>query len=209
MKNHKIVKLDAVDGSLIDVDKVPLSEMARAEINQLNTTGFRTKHYQLTKGGIGCYLSHVKVWEYILRNKEDNVLIFEDDAETPSDLKNQINTYMESIPEDWDIVLFGFICSKCIKFAKYNRVEEFMLTHCYMIRKKAIVKIMKANTLFPITQQIDWKMSEMSSIVNIYSVNKKIVKQFSSRTDIQAPLFDKHNKSVYDKAKQVKKGKLV
>jgi hypothetical protein len=42
-------------------------------------------------------------------------------------------------------------------------------------------------------------MSEMSSILNIYTVNDKLVTQFESRTDIQAPLRDKRDKDVYDK----------
>ena len=50
---------------------------------------------------------------------------------------------------------------------------------------------MNSDTLFPITQQIDALMSELSSIINIYSLKNKIVPQFQSRTDIQAPMIDK------------------
>lgn len=190
MKNEEIIKFDAIDGSKLNVDRVPLSELAQAELQQLETTGFRTKHYQLTKGGIGCYLSHVKIWENILKNDAENVLIFEDDAQVPNDILLKINEEMKHMPNDWDIVLFGYICKKCMKYEKYNEVERFMLTHCYMIKKSAIVKIMNSNTLFPITQQIDALMSELSSIINIYSVKDKLVKQFNSRTDIQAPLIN-------------------
>jgi len=190
-KNETVIKFDAIDGSKLDVDSVSLSELAKAELQQLETTGFRTKHYQLTKGAIGCYLSHVKIWENILKNKYNNVLIFEDDAKIPDDLNAKIYEHMKYIPNDWDIVLFGYICKKCRKYESYYEVERFMLTHCYMINRNAIIKIMNSNTLFPITQQIDALMSELSSILNIYSVKDKVVKQFSSRTDIQAPLISK------------------
>ncbi|QOI90257.1 hypothetical protein QKU58_gp074 [Pyramimonas orientalis virus] len=190
LKKNEIIKFDAIDGSKLNVDSVPLSELALAELQQLETTGFRTKHYQLTKGAIGCYLSHVKIWENILKNNYDTCLIFEDDAQVPTDIKKQISTEMEHMPVDWDIVLFGYICKKCMKYENYLEVERFMLTHCYLIKKSAIVKIMNSNTLFPITQQIDSLMSELSSVVNIYSAKDKIVKQFSSRTDIQAPLIN-------------------
>lgn len=191
MKHNKIIKFDAIDGSKLDVSKVPLTELARAELQQLKTTGFRTKHYQLTKGAIGCYLSHVKIWENILKNNYEITLVFEDDAQVPVDLNQKIHDEMRFIPTDWDIILYGYICKKCMKYDQYNEVERFMLTHCYMIKKEAIVKILKSNTLFPITQQIDALMSELSSIVNIYTVKEKLVKQFESRTDIQAPLINK------------------
>ena len=190
-KNEPVIKFDAIDGSKLDVDSISLSELAKAELQQLETTGFRTKHYQLTKGAIGCYLSHVKIWENILKHKYDNVLIFEDDAKIPTDLNTKIYENMKHVPNDWDIVLFGYICKQCRKYENYYEVERFMLTHCYMIKRNAIVKIMNSNTLFPITQQIDALMSELSSILNIYSVKDKIVKQFNSRTDIQAPLISK------------------
>lgn len=194
MKNVKLIKFDAIDGSKLDVSKVPLTELARAELQQLKTTGFRTKHYQLTKGAIGCYLSHVKIWENILKNRYDITLVFEDDAQVPDDLNKRIHEEMKYIPNDWDIILYGYICKKCMKYDQYNEVERFMLTHCYMIKKDAIVKILKSNTLFPITQQIDALMSELSSIVNIYTVKEKLVKQFESRTDIQAPLINKEQR---------------
>lgn len=206
MKNETLIKFDAIDGSKLDVDSVPLTELAKAELKQLDTVGYRTKHYQLTKGAIGCYLSHVKIWENILKHKEENILIFEDDADIPPNLKKDINEQMKYIPNDWDIVLFGFDCTKCMKYENYTEVQRFMLTHCYMINKSAIVKIMNSNTLFPITQQIDAYMSELSSIINIYTVKDKLVKQFMSRTDIQAPLMKKKDRerlniNVHDRIK--------
>ena len=197
-KNESITKFDAIDGSKLDVESISLSELARAELQQLETTGFRTKHYQLTKGAIGCYLSHVKIWENVLKNNHDVALIFEDDAQVPPELMKKMHEEMQYIPNDWDIVLFGYLCTKCLDYEKYKEVERFMLTHCYIIKKTAIIKIMNSNTLFPITQQIDSLMSELSSIVNIYTVKNKLVKQFSSRTDIQAPLIGKAERKKYN-----------
>lgn len=201
MKNFAVTKFDAIDGTQLDVDKVPLSELAKAELKQLESTGYRTKHYQLTKGAIGCYLSHVKIWETILNRDNDVALIFEDDAKVPEDINMLIKNEMEHIPKNWDIVLFGYLCTKCFKHEKYNEVERFMLTHCYIIKKSAISKIFNSNTLFPITQQIDALMSELSSLINIYTVKDKLVKQFGSRTDIQAPLKNKKSKNVHDRVK--------
>lgn len=191
LKNFNLTKFDAIDGTKLDQENIPLSELATAELQQLKTTGFRTKHYQLTMGAIGCYLSHVKVWEHILKNDSDVVLIFEDDAKIPENFLSEVNENIAYIPNDWDIILLGYLCKKCYEFQKYKEVERFQLTHAYLIKKTAIIKIMNSDTLFPITQQIDALMSELSSIINIYSLKNKIVPQFQSRTDIQAPMIDK------------------
>ena len=199
MKNYNVLKFDAVDGSKLKIDSVPLSEVARAELKQIETTGFRSKHYQLTRGAIGCYLSHVKVWENMLKSKHRDILIFEDDANVPPNLFKKINYSMENIPKDWDMVLFGYHCKVCNDNKEYKSVERFILLHCYMINRNAIIKILKTKTLFPITQQIDSLLSELSNILNIYAVKDNLVKQFGSRTDIQLPLLDRKAEYVNDR----------
>ena len=194
MKRYNIMKFEAIDGSVLDVNTVPLSELARLEMKQLETTGFRYKHYQLTKGAIGCYLSHVKIWENIMKNNYERVLVFEDDARPPPNFLKALKINMKHIPQDWDIVLLGKLCNECEEYENYYKVNRFMLTHAYLITKKAIEKIIKTDTLFPITQQIDAYMSELSSHINIYAVKRDIVRQGNSRTDIQAPIM-KSNKN--------------
>lgn len=204
MKNISYKTVEAVDGSTIDVDQIPLSEVAKTELQQVETTGFRQKHYQLTKGAIGCYLSHVKVWRSIINDEIGTALVFEDDAKVPPNMRSIVRyalTY-PSIPNDWDIILLGFTCTSCDWDADstYSRVDRFFLTHCYLIRSSAIEKIVGTDTLFPITQQIDGYLSELSSIINIYTIDKKNkVKQNNSRTDIQIPLINNRDPSVSDR----------
>jgi len=204
LSQYPLVKFDAIDGSMLDIEKVPLSELAKAELQQLKTTGFRTKHYQLTKGAIGCYLSHLKIWENILKNEYKTALIFEDDADIPHNILERMNEEMMYIPTDWDIVLFGYLCSQCYQHENYNKVERFMLTHCMLIKSSAIRKIIATEVLLPITQQIDALLSELSSVINIYTVKDRIVRQFSSRTDIQAPLKNKHSAEVNERVRVLK-----
>lgn len=39
----------------------------------------RDNHFQLTKGGLGCALSHIELWKKLVYSKHDMMLIFEDD----------------------------------------------------------------------------------------------------------------------------------
>ncbi len=203
--NKQLIKFNAIDGSLLNVNNIPLTDLARNELKQLDNSGFRTKHYQLTKGAIGCYLSHVKLWEHILKKNTEYALILEDDAKIPKHINATIQKQLKYIPSDWDIILLGHICTECIEFKNYYSVNRFMLTHCYLIKRLSIIKIMETNTLFPISQQIDSHLSELTSILNIYALNDLTmkVKQFTSRTDIQAPILNKKSKHVNDRVKIV------
>jgi GR25 family glycosyltransferase involved in LPS biosynthesis len=202
MKNISILKINGVDGSEIDVNKVPLSEVAKGELKQIETTGFRSKHYQLTRGAIGCYLSHVKVWRDIIENEHAHGLIFEDDVNVPVDINEKIQKSMKDIPKDWDIILFGFHCKDCQNMNNYRKVKRFILLHCYAISNTAIVKILKTKSLFPIQQQIDSYLSELSEdILNIYTVKNPIINQNGSRTDIQMPIIKAKNVDVNSRQK--------
>ena len=188
MKTYSINKFSAIDGSKVDVDTVPMTELALLEMKQLETTGFRYKHYQLTKGAIGCYLSHVKIWENMLIHQHTTALIFEDDARPPPNFLRITKAYLKLIPQDWDIILLGKVCNECEDLGTYYKVNRFILLHTYLINTYAIEKIIKTGTLFPIGQQLDSYLSELSDILNIYAVKNDIVRQGGSRTDIQAPI---------------------
>ena len=157
-------------------------------MKQLQTIGFRYKHYQLTQGAIGCFLSHIKVWEDLLASNKSHALIFEDDARPPPNFHKIANKIMARIPQDWDIVLFGKHCYDCDDEGEYLKVKRFILLHCYMINKKCVLKIFNERNLFPISQQLDAYLSEISGFLNIYSPKSNIVTQSNSRTDIQAPI---------------------
>lgn len=202
MKDMKVLRMNAVDGSEIDITRVPLSDTAKGELKQIETTGFRSKHYQLTRGAIGCYLSHIKVWKDIVEKGHKNGLVFEDDVTLPENMYARMMSSMKGVPDDWDVLLFGFHCKECENMKTYRKVDRFILLHTYAISYSGILKMLKTNSLFPITQQIDSYMSELSpDILNIYTVKNPIINQNGSRTDIQMPIIKKKNVDVNDRMK--------
>jgi len=186
--------IEAVDGSTLDLEKEDLSEDAIEEIVELGKLGYRTKHYQLTMGAIGCYHSHVDTWTAFAYEQPDDVgvaLIFEDDARIPPDLQSTINTSMMYAPSDWDIILLGVACHSCETTGNtglFQKVNHFWLMHAYLINKKGAQKILDSGNLFPITQQIDSLLSQISGKINIYALTNNPVKQMNFSTDIQAPI---------------------
>jgi GR25 family glycosyltransferase involved in LPS biosynthesis len=60
----------------------------------------------MTKGEIGCSLSHYNIWKKMIDQNLDNILILEDDVEFTDEVNN-ISEYFKFLPEDWDMVYFG------------------------------------------------------------------------------------------------------
>ena len=59
----------------------------------------------ITKGEIGCALSHYFIWEKIVLEKQDNVLIIEDDADFEPILEHQLDKI--DVPKDYDLLYLG------------------------------------------------------------------------------------------------------
>uniref|UniRef100_G3PZE4 Cerebral endothelial cell adhesion molecule n=1 Tax=Gasterosteus aculeatus aculeatus TaxID=481459 RepID=G3PZE4_GASAC len=59
----------------------------------------------LTKGEVGCFLSHYFIWKEM-----DKALVFEDDVRFQANFKRRVLTLMEEVEQaelDWDIIYFG------------------------------------------------------------------------------------------------------
>lgn len=146
---------------------------------------------------IGVILSHYYIWDSIERNNLESIMVIEDDASKLSkDFIPRCLETMDYVPNDWDIILFGFACHKGNKGTQVNnviwKVEDFILLHCYLINKKAVKKIKK---MLPINMPLDSWLSSKSNKLNIYRhnfVKSKRAKNPSSRIIRQAGL-DKLN----------------
>ena len=179
----------AVNGKKLKLEDIHLTRLAKKEINDAQTLGYRTKHYQLTMGGIGCYLSHVGLWNFIYNKGIDYALIFEDDANIPPNFIENLNISIKNMNKadpDWDILFLDALCRDCIPYQdNIVKINKFYLMHAYIIRRKAIKKMFDYKMLFPINQQIDWCIGSHSNILKLYTVTNGFVKQGDFSTDIQ------------------------
>lgn len=167
------------------------------ELSDTVRTKFRKKDDGLTPGAIGCYLSHLKVYRTALQKGEKCIMIFEDDAIIPSDFKYNCMNYIESLPPDWDVCLFGWV-PRSKKNKKINdklyKIDRFILLHCYAITDIGMKKILHHG--YPIIKkQIDHMISDHSSNIEIYGVHpRNFIKQGNLKnnsayvTNIQIPL---------------------
>lgn len=186
-----VKRIPAVDGKKLNIAQY-VSDRAFKEIKSIETSGYRTKHYQLTRGAIGCYLSHLKTYKIIAESTAEWGLIFEDDVSISKNFYSKLNNIVSKIPNNWDILLLGCHCQKCKRFDIYSHVKKFILLHCYIIKRKTAEKLYTILNEKRIEQQIDSELSDMlikGEDYNVYCVNDALSWQSSAfKTEIQMPV---------------------
>lgn len=186
-----LIRHTGVDGRSLSIAE-HVSSKALGEILRAERLKYRSKHYELTRGAIGCWMSHVTLWRAILETDAECALIFEDDAV----MARNIGDHLRDIrpPRDWDIVLLGYVCNKCDERDQDEMLEvkRFFGLHGYVIHRRAIKKFLSSKHSSLVTKQIDSVLSDMISegTLRVYAAPSQIVWQNNAQfaTTIQMPL---------------------
>lgn len=198
-------RYNAMDGSKINIQDY-VSPRAHDEITQAEDSGYRMRHYQLTRGGVGCYLSHQNVLRIIRDSDKKFGIVFEDDAIIDPKIYSKMAKVMLEIPTDWDILLLGCYCIKCIKYEKHADMKRFWFLHGYVVSKESAKRILDHLDKSLIEQQIDTVFSDMiaKGDLKVYCLNNELAKQNSSfKTTIQLPIKYKSDIDPYESIKSV------
>lgn len=182
-------KIKAVKGSEID----------RNDLYRYTTNFCR---YFCTDAMIGCFLSHIKCWRYIVDNNLDKALVLEDDVELVDNFFDKIDELVSFVPnDDWDIILCGCIfcnqdndkISKLIMF--FQNIFSYPVTfnddidvneHLYKPKiwtgsHAMIISLKGAKLLLQkldkASYHVDIKMSKLN--LNVYSSKKNLANQKS------------------------------
>lgn len=92
--NINFTFFDAVDG-------------AKLSQQFLNNSGLFVGPLHYTKGAYGCALSHLAIWEESINTKKI-ITVLEDDAILRHDFDQQHQKMIDSLKNDWDIILWGW-----------------------------------------------------------------------------------------------------
>ena len=167
---HNLRRWPAIDGKTINLD----TDTNVALFTKYNIIrGIRRSHKELnSKGGVGCYLSHVGVWRDFLENPEHAespvALILEDDTIMDSVAISRINVFIKSSSaiqnsELWDVCILGAYPGHIKHEPLYQddpnciRLMEFQGMTGYLITKKGVAKTLPQ--ALPIQGHIDWFLS--------------------------------------------------
>ena len=184
-----VIRYPAVNGK--NISKNELIQIIEPSAMKSILDNYRKKHYDLSYGAVGCYLSHINIWKKFETNNLDYIIIFEDDANPVFNFTELQKIIKNNTPNDWDIILFGGIYNKYKNVNNYiDKIYSFYETHAYIINKKGALKLLlKA---FPIKKQLDSWLCDLASnnYVNIYGItqNKWSQNPQINNTDIQTEI---------------------
>lgn len=180
------VLVEAVDGRAEDIINL-VTQRVREGLQKIEDTGKRLSHDHLTRGMVGCYLSHLKVLEMIKSSSKPYGLVLEDDASFPEDVYTKhIKNALLTMPEDWDVILLGRWPLEETNENKYVKVNRFWGTHGYLVNRQGAEKIIKHGGV-PIDDQIDGTMGKLArqGILKIYAPYINVI---SVNTDLQSQI---------------------
>jgi GR25 family glycosyltransferase involved in LPS biosynthesis len=94
---------------------------------ELNPLKMRiVKNKKLSRGGIGCSLSHINLWksQFNILSKNEHFIVLEDDCIIEKDFKEKFYEIMNEVPSDFDILYLGGSNLKGKKISKNIMVPE-------------------------------------------------------------------------------------
>jgi glycosyl transferase, family 25 len=139
-----------------------LSAEQRDALYDANANG-RRYHLPLTAGEIGCYASHLKVWQALVDSKQAMALVLEDDMlvhESLAEVLQLASTQLKA--ECWDMIkLIGRLrepkrTSKLIanfELIRYQRVPSY--TGAYLISRTGAEKLLATRARFARPVDVD------------------------------------------------------
>ena len=184
-----------VDGKTINIntdDRV--STLTKRNI----ITKSRRSHEELDSiGGVGCALSHIAVWQWMVDQNQEMCLVFEDDAIVSPNFVTKSNEIIQKSsilkdPKHWDIWLLGGTWDDLSSIPNETtktgliRIKAFVLFHAYVITLNAAKRLLK--DVYPIHCHIDIWVSIYSYLNDLRIVgttDMKLIQNQKTKTDIQ------------------------
>lgn len=163
----------------------------------------KTSFNQLESKIIELELQHIEIYKTIQAHSLDFGIIFEDDVIFYKHFSQKFQQYYNELPSDWDVFYFGKGCGNHFAKMGLRDFSQFITgrKHCfkqnnfkgrfadsYMIRKKAIDKILP--TIIPFHYPIDWELNYQQKLhrLNIYWGEPTITKQGSKSGEYKSNL---------------------
>lgn len=196
-------RFPAVIGKNVDIHEW-LTKDAIVELKQVENKKYRNYHYQLTRGAIGCFLSHYSLAKQLLSDhRNDYYFNLEDDIIIEPNGFKRLQEALINVPPDWDFILFGYnrlLYSEIVN-DNFYKVSGFWGTHGMLMNKKGAKALVDEVDQHKIDGQIDAYMSRMSQQgkIVLYSYRNPIFTTYNNLlSDIQMPIKPKKNIDPFD-----------
>lgn len=121
----------------------------------------------MNSGQIGCALGHRMMYETILKEGYQRVLILEDDVEPVNGFHEQVTSVLQELPENWDLIYFDYA-----KYTSPNRLKQ------YWYHLQHALKLLKWNhtiisNLYPQPVSTHIKTAGFHDYTSAYGITRK------------------------------------
>lgn len=169
----RVMRLPAVDAKEFDAVQHPSVSLLTAHNIKFHV---RRAHYEIdTVGAIGCSLSHIKAWDYLMNSTSPALVVFEDDALVPADFAAKLRQVVAELPAEWDIITFYNTefggsrgCGPDPAAAPLQTCTGQMGSHAYMISRRGAQRMLAR--AYPIELHVDAYMAFMARVGYIQMV---------------------------------------
>jgi len=187
------------------IDAVYGKELSTREFKE-KTTSYCNNF--CTPGMVGCWLSHIKCWQYIVDNNLDRALILEDDAIFVEDYQEKMREIEPTFPQNYDMIFLGNSFSNdeerddsiqsLVSFiskhmhslpGKYEKINDNLYktnrvlgTHAIIISNKGAKKCLKLLNL--VNGHIDINISKKLDMIDLYVVYPILINQNNNESSI-------------------------
>jgi len=142
-----------------------------------------SKHLSL--GSLGIMQSHFNILNEAKKNKYKTILITEDDVYFSNKIKD-LKLYMDSVPDDWDMIYFGGSHDHGKPTTKINdkiiKLGRTVSIHCVAIKNTIYDKLL--DIAENRTRSIDAYYADLHPIINAYGFVPSIAFQTEGYSDI-------------------------
>lgn len=138
----------------------------------------------VSKGDIGCCLSHAKAARLAKINELENYLVYEDDCEHIDNFNELFPAYMSQVPDDWHILYMGGSINGTKHFVHNNivRATNIFTTHAVAFNHTvydSLIEIWEKQN-----EKVDIALATLQTKFNTYAFDPFLVGQRASYSDI-------------------------
>lgn len=189
----KVIRAPAVGGGLPDNQ---IAALLRSPVNGIDAAP--RSHLTLTRPAIGCFLSHLAIWRWVLDMNLPRILVFEDDAAPAAHYcPVRFRSVVGSITEDTGLVFLGRMIMGGLadrpNGSDLARIYYFNGTFAYLITPAACRSLLQH--LLPPHSHIDHQISKVlieqrRAFSAYYTEPHFFEPDWSLRSDCYVPLAD-------------------
>lgn len=140
----------------------------------------------ISRGELGCSLSHKQVLEDAKENDYGSICVFEDDIIFEDGFKWRFEEYYDQLPDDWGFVYLGGNDIELSDYSENVRVAERVLTtHSYLIQRKMYKRVLDKIENNGFSNPVDNVYGRLQRDETFYIFKPNIVIQKACYSDVR------------------------